>query len=107
MPKLAGKVVQWLDLKPDDKVLDIGCGGTFLLADANNDVILILTRTPDGILNADFAKVLAQGSGHVHGIDSSPAMIEAAKELCKDSPNATFEGENLYMHRPLLTDRFR
>lgn len=34
-------------------------------------------------------------------------MIEAAKELCKDSPNATFEGENLYMHRPLLTDRFR
>lgn len=46
----------------------------------------------DGILNVEFAKVLATGTGSVHGIDSSPAMIEAARELCKDSKNATFEG---------------
>ncbi|CEJ88825.1 hypothetical protein VHEMI04853 [[Torrubiella] hemipterigena] len=45
----------------------------------------------DGILNAEFAKVLANGTGSVHGIDSSPAMIDAARELCKDSKNATFE----------------
>ena len=46
----------------------------------------------DGILNAEFAKVLAQGNGSVHGIDSSPAMIDAARKLCQDSPQATFEG---------------
>ena len=27
VPKLAGKIVQWLDLQKDDAVLDIGCGG--------------------------------------------------------------------------------
>jgi predicted TPR repeat methyltransferase len=27
VPKLAGKVVQWLDLGKDDVLLDIGCGG--------------------------------------------------------------------------------
>ena len=27
VPKLAGKVVEWLDLQKDDVVLDIGCGG--------------------------------------------------------------------------------
>ncbi|KAJ4164315.1 hypothetical protein LMH87_005992 [Akanthomyces muscarius] len=71
VPKLAGKVTQWLDLQKDDVVLDIGCG--------------------DGILNLEFAKVLSQGKGSIHGIDSSAAMIEAAKELCKEHPNATFE----------------
>ncbi|KAJ3510480.1 hypothetical protein NM208_g15524 [Fusarium decemcellulare] len=71
VPKLATKVVQWLDLQKDDVLLDIGCG--------------------DGILNADFAKILAQGSGSMHGVDSSASMIEAAQERCKDSRNSTFE----------------
>ncbi|KAM3561307.1 hypothetical protein ARSEF4850_003288 [Beauveria asiatica] len=71
VPKLAGKVTQWLDLQKDDVVLDIGCG--------------------DGILNLEFAKVLSQGKGTIHGIDSSAAMINAAKDLCKEHPNATFE----------------
>ncbi|OAA73854.1 methyltransferase [Cordyceps fumosorosea ARSEF 2679] len=71
VPKLAGKVTEWLDLQKDDVVLDIGCG--------------------DGVLNLEFAKVLSQGKGSIHGIDSSAAMISAAKELCKEYPNATFE----------------
>lgn len=32
VPKLATKVLEWLDVKADDKVLDLGCGGTFLHA---------------------------------------------------------------------------
>lgn len=28
VPKLATKIVQWLDPQPDDVILDIGCGGT-------------------------------------------------------------------------------
>lgn len=71
VPKLAGKVVQWLDLQKDDVLLDIGCG--------------------DGILNADFAKILAQGNGSMLGIDSSASMIDSARELCKDAKNSTFE----------------
>lgn len=27
VPKLATKAVQWLDVQPTDKILDIGCGG--------------------------------------------------------------------------------
>jgi ubiquinone/menaquinone biosynthesis C-methylase UbiE len=46
----------------------------------------------DGILNLEFAKVLSQGKGSIHGIDSSASMIDASKKLCKDFPNATFEG---------------
>ncbi|XWW99759.1 hypothetical protein V2A60_007771 [Cordyceps javanica] len=71
VPKLAGKVTEWLDLQENDVVLDIGCG--------------------DGILNLEFAKVLSRGNGSIHGIDSSAAMIDAAKDLCKEHPNATFE----------------
>ncbi|OAR01676.1 hypothetical protein LLEC1_06415, partial [Akanthomyces lecanii] len=80
VPKLAGKVIQWLDLQKDDVVLDIGCG--------------------DGILNLDFAKVLSQGKGSIHGIDSSAAMIDAAKDRCKEHPNATFEGKRLVRNHP-------
>ncbi|KAI5462138.1 WLM domain-containing protein [Mariannaea sp. PMI_226] len=71
VPKLAGKVVQWLDLQKDDVLLDIGCG--------------------DGILNAEFAKILAQGKGSQVGIDSSASMIETSRQLCKDDKNTTFE----------------
>lgn len=46
----------------------------------------------DGILNLDFAKFLAEGTGSVHGIDSSAKMIASARDLCKDYNNCTFEG---------------
>jgi ubiquinone/menaquinone biosynthesis C-methylase UbiE len=86
VPKLATKVIGWLDLQKDDVLLDIGCGGKhsspFWPTQADH---------PDGILNVEFAKILAQGSGSMHGIDSSPSMIEAARELCKDAKNSTFE----------------
>ncbi|KAF4125204.1 Methyltransferase domain [Geosmithia morbida] len=68
--KLAGKVVEWLDLQKDDSVLDIGCG--------------------DGILDLEFSKVVAQGKGSVYGFDSSAAMIEAARKLCSGTNNTTF-----------------
>ena len=74
MPKLASKVIGWLDVQKDDAVLDIGCG--------------------DGIIDLQFADVLAQGAGRLHGIDSSVAMIEAAEKATNDAgiANATFEG---------------
>ncbi|KAF4970506.1 hypothetical protein FSARC_2474 [Fusarium sarcochroum] len=71
VPKLATKVTSWLDLQKNDVLLDIGCG--------------------DGILNVEFAKILAQGNGSMHGVDSSASMIEAARELCKDYSNSTFD----------------
>ncbi|KAI5924052.1 S-adenosyl-L-methionine-dependent methyltransferase [Camillea tinctor] len=63
VPKLATKIVQWLDPQPDDVILDIGCG--------------------DGVLNIQFNEILSRGSGHVHGIDASPAMIEAARKAAE------------------------
>jgi cyclopropane fatty-acyl-phospholipid synthase-like methyltransferase len=30
VPKLATKVVDWLDVQPDDRILDLGCGGACL-----------------------------------------------------------------------------
>lgn len=89
VPKLAGKVVQWLDLQKDDVLLDIGCG--------------------DGILNAEFAKILGQGTGSQLGIDSSAAMIESARQLCKDDKNSTFEtvdGNKLVSHPELQKGTF-
>ncbi|ROT43646.1 S-adenosyl-L-methionine-dependent methyltransferase [Sodiomyces alkalinus F11] len=75
VPKLATKVVQWLDVGPDDVILDIGCG--------------------DGLLDVEFGHVLAQGKGFLHGIDASPAMIEAATEAVAAAgvqSNCTFHG---------------
>ncbi|KFY64558.1 hypothetical protein V497_01653, partial [Pseudogymnoascus sp. VKM F-4516 (FW-969)] len=66
VPKLATKVVQWLDIQPTDKVLDIGCG--------------------DGILTNDLAKTLTTGT--LHGIDSSPSMITTA--TASAPPNTTY-----------------
>ncbi|KAF7561818.1 hypothetical protein G7046_g2302 [Stylonectria norvegica] len=76
VPKLATKIVQWLDLQKDDVLLDVGCG---------------VDDREDGILDLDFANLLAQGTGSVHGTDNSPAMVEASKQLCKDTTNATFQ----------------
>ncbi|KAI1459927.1 S-adenosyl-L-methionine-dependent methyltransferase [Annulohypoxylon moriforme] len=73
VPKLATKIVQWLDPQKDDVILDIGCG--------------------DGVVNIQLQEILAQGSGSIHGTDSSPAMIEAAKEQASKAgaSKCTFE----------------
>ncbi|KAK9779856.1 putative S-adenosyl-L-methionine-dependent methyltransferase [Seiridium cardinale] len=73
VPKLATKIMQWLDPKPDDIVLDIGCG--------------------DGILDFQMAEVLSKGNGKVHGTDSSPSMIEASKKSATENgaSQCTFE----------------
>lgn len=52
----------------------------------------------DGILNVEFAKLLAQGTGTQHGIDSSASMIETARELSKEFSNTTFEGPSPPSH---------
>lgn len=31
VPKLATKVLEWLDVQRDDVILDVGCGGMFIL----------------------------------------------------------------------------
>jgi ubiquinone/menaquinone biosynthesis C-methylase UbiE len=95
VPKLAGKVTQWLDLQKDDVVLDIGCGGT-ATEQCHSPLTPHADHFTDGILNLEFGKLVAQGNGAVHGIDSSAAMINAAKERCKDVPVCTFEGT--YLH---------
>lgn len=52
----------------------------------------------DGVLDVQIAHILAQGTGRVHGIDSSKAMIEAARGKCGSvtgSEKCTFEGMSL------------
>lgn len=48
----------------------------------------------DGVLDVEFGKTLAQGKGSLHGIDSSPSMITAAKKLVEDADlsNCQFQG---------------
>ncbi|KAJ5037371.1 uncharacterized protein L3040_007547 [Drepanopeziza brunnea f. sp. 'multigermtubi'] len=69
VPKLATKVIGWLDVKEDDLILDVGCG--------------------DGIINIQIAQTLAKGSGKIHGIDASHAMIESARKSAAADPAAT------------------
>jgi trans-aconitate methyltransferase len=71
---LAGDVVSWLDPKPGERILDVGCG--------------------DGALTE---KLVALGCSVV-GIDPSPSMIEAAKARGLDARiadvrNLTFDAE--------------
>ncbi|KAK3300110.1 S-adenosyl-L-methionine-dependent methyltransferase [Chaetomium fimeti] len=61
VPKLATKVMQWLDPQKDDVILDVGCG--------------------DGVLDVEMARICKR----VHGIDSSPAMISAAKAAAESN----------------------
>ncbi|KAL2180181.1 S-adenosyl-L-methionine-dependent methyltransferase [Thermothelomyces heterothallicus CBS 202.75] len=65
VPKLATKVMQWLDPQKDDVILDVGCG--------------------DGVLNVEMARAGAR----VHGIDASPAMIAAAKSAAESAGLST------------------
>ncbi|KAK0734910.1 S-adenosyl-L-methionine-dependent methyltransferase [Lasiosphaeria miniovina] len=74
VPKLATKIVQWLDPQKDDRILDIGCG--------------------DGVLDIEFAEIVSQGQGHLHGVDSSPALVQAAQKATREKGvegKATFE----------------
>ncbi|KXJ86906.1 S-adenosyl-L-methionine-dependent methyltransferase [Microdochium bolleyi] len=75
VPKLATKVLQWLDPQPDDVILDLGCG--------------------DGVINIQVATdILARGSGRIHGTDASASMIDAARKAAGEKglgEKCTFE----------------
>ncbi|KAI2463074.1 S-adenosyl-L-methionine-dependent methyltransferase [Annulohypoxylon bovei var. microspora] len=73
VPKLATKIVQWLDPQKDDVILDIGCG--------------------DGVLNIQLQPILSQGNGSIHGTDASPSMIAAAQQQASaaGASKCTFE----------------
>ncbi|EXF74136.1 methyltransferase [Colletotrichum fioriniae PJ7] len=97
VPKLATKVVQWLDVQKDDVILDVGCG--------------------DGVLDVEFGKVLSQGKGSLHGIDASPGMISAAKKAVSAAGLSNCEFEVLdatkittsstpTLHTPTFTKAF-
>ncbi|KAB5584846.1 S-adenosyl-L-methionine-dependent methyltransferase [Coniochaeta sp. 2T2.1] len=62
VPKLATKIVQWLDPQDGDAILDVGCG--------------------DGVLTLEIARSATLKS--IVGIDSSPSMIEAAERAAGD-----------------------
>ena len=52
---LGANILEWLDPKPGEEILDVGCG--------------------DGVLTAQ----IAERGAHVLGIDASPEMIDAAR----------------------------
>jgi trans-aconitate methyltransferase len=65
----ARELIPLLDLRPDDRVLDVGCG--------------------DGRVTAEIARLAPQGS--VVGIDSSADMIAHARTAFSSIANLTFE----------------
>ncbi|KAI4138124.1 MAG: hypothetical protein L6R39_006952 [Caloplaca ligustica] len=66
VPALASTVVEWLDLEPHDRILDVGCG--------------------DGTLTAE----LKERSESVTGLDSSANLITAAKKAYGSIPGLSF-----------------
>lgn len=68
MPKLATRVVSYLDASPGDQILDIGCG--------------------DGSLTAQIAA--SAPNGHVLGLDASPNFIKSA-QATHAAPNCAFQ----------------
>ncbi|KZF25305.1 methyltransferase type 11 [Xylona heveae TC161] len=67
VPELTTKVVQLLDPRPGDRILDIGCG--------------------DGVLSVKIAQVASE----MLGLDSSAAMIAGARQKLKGSTASGFE----------------
>lgn len=67
VPKLTSTVLSWLDPKPHENILDLGCG--------------------DGILTAQIKEQCAS----VTGIDASSNLIEAARSSYGTIPNLTWE----------------
>ena len=65
--KLAGGVVEWLNAKPGERILDLGCG--------------------DGRLTAQFAAI----GTDIIGVDSSAAMVEAARSRGVDAQQGSAE----------------
>ena len=67
VPKLTTKVIQYLDIQPTDRILDIGCG--------------------DGVLTTQVAQTAS--SGQVLGLDASKSFISTAQEKYS-APNCSF-----------------
>ncbi|TVY35105.1 putative methyltransferase, partial [Lachnellula occidentalis] len=93
VPKLATKVLQWLDVQEGDVILDVGCG--------------------DGVLNLQIAQTLSKGTGMIHGVDSSESMIATAKKSASANPSiansCTFQvidATQLLTHPALQTSSF-
>ena len=71
VPKLGDAVLQLLDPKPGEMILDVGCG--------------------DGVLTAR----IAEAGANVIGLDSSPEMVEAARARGIDAFVADAEAMDL------------
>lgn len=83
VPKLATKIIDWLDLKTSDRILDIGCGDGVITATFTNKVFMF---------GADFVHL----GGSVRGIDASPSMIATAKaNIQKETERTGITNTNL------------
>ena len=105
VPKLATVVLGWLDVQRDDVILDVGCGGTLISKHLINCKSTANLIPIDGVLNLQIAQILATGTGKIHGIDSSVAMIESAKKAASSDNAAskvcTFEGSFRFLSKIL------
>ena len=66
------------------RLVHICCDATQMVAANSLDL--------DGVIDVTLVNLLSRGSGSLHGVDSSPKMIEAAQAAVGDANNCTFEG---------------
>ncbi|KAK3054292.1 hypothetical protein LTR09_004560 [Extremus antarcticus] len=71
VPKLTTKVISYLDVQPNDRILDLGCG--------------------DGVLTTQIAQTASQGE--VLGLDASESFIKSAQQQYASS-NCTFKHQD-------------